>query len=392
MHSRFLPALALTIAALVAAPACAHDPSAWGGLFRTRDFGANWFPADAGLFIGGALGAAVHPQDPSQLLYGTDARLLRSKNGGRDWATESASTMIGAVFAVGFDADGVGALASTGSRIFRFDADAGWHDVLAPGGAAPARAFVSSIATPDRVYLAGAHGLYISDNKGRSWTRSGEGAMPDSAVTTLVVAPASPEALYAVVDGNLWTSADAGRNWSSRSTGLPANHLDTIAIDAQKPKRFWAAASGQIYVSDDAGSSWSPRGKPHPDAGIAIRGIAVSPDEKIFVAATHRGMFRSTDGGQTWYQVEGTLPVHLESGLLLRDPHDANTLYAGFSLSPYGEMWRRAEQGGSLMAQLDPVSLAGGLAFLVFLIVTGIVATRWLMRRSRGIDAAPRLR
>jgi len=40
---------------LTAAPALAHDPSAWGGLFRSRDNAASWMPVDAGLFIGGAL-------------------------------------------------------------------------------------------------------------------------------------------------------------------------------------------------------------------------------------------------------------------------------------------------------------------------------------------------
>jgi hypothetical protein len=84
--------------------------------------------------------------------------------------------------------------------------------------------------------------------------------------------------------------------------------------------------------------------------------------------------------------------VHLEAGPLLRDRHDAATLYAGFSLSPYSEMWRRAEQGGSLLAQIDPLSLVGGLAFLVLLIVLGIVATRWLTRRYRDGDVTPRFR
>ena len=102
-------------------------------------------------------------------------------------------------------------------------------------------------------------------------------------------------------------------------------------------------------------------------------------------------MFRSTDGGQTWNQVESTLPVHLESGPLKRDPRDPATLYAGFSLSPYTEMWRRAEQGGSLLAQLDPVSLAGGLAFLVFIVVVGIFATRWLLQHYRGGDGVSRI-
>ena len=384
--------LILLLAASFALPANAHDPSAWGGLFRSRDFGANWFPADAGLFIGGALGVAIHPQDPAQLLYGTDARLLRSTNGGRDWVTEAAATMPGAVFAVAFDADGKGALASSGTRIFYADDGAVWQDALAPGGAAPARAFVRSPTATNRVYLAGARGLFLSDDRGRSWSRAGEGVLPETTVSTLVVAPGPPENVYAVIDGNIWVSSDGARVWQMRATGLPAGHVDTLASDAKKAGRLWSAATAHVFMSDDAGATWKAVGLPLPDPGTLVRGLAVSEDGKILVLSTHRGVLRSTDSGQNWVQVESTLPVHLESGLLLRDPHDAATLYAGFSLSPYGEMWRRAEQGGSLLAQLDPVSLAGGLAFLVLLVVIGILVTRWLLRRYRDADVTPRLR
>ena len=372
-------------------PANAHDPSAWGGLFRSRDFGASWFPADAGLFIGGALGIAVHPGDPGQLLYGTDARLLRSKNGGRDWVTEAAATMPGAAFAVAFDADGKGALASSGTRIFYTDDGAIWRDALAPGGAAPARAFVRS-STANRVYLAGAHGLFVSDDRGRSWSRAGEGMLPETAVSTVVVTPGPPENVYAAIDGNIWVSGDGARVWQMRATGLPAGHVDTLAADVRKAGRLWNVAAAQVFVTDDAGATWMAYGRPLPEPGTSVRGLAVSEDGKILVLSTHRGVLRSTDGGQNWAQVESTLPVHLESGLLLRDPHDTATLYAGFSLSPYGEMWRRAEQGSSLLAQLDPVSLAGGLAFLVMLVVIGILITRWLLRRYRDADVTPRFR
>ena len=392
MFARIASFLILLFAAGFALPASAHDPSAWGGLFRSRDFGASWFPADAGLFIGGALGVAIHPQDPAQLLYGTDARLLRSKNGGRDWVTEAAATMPGAVFAVAFDADGKGGLASSGTRIFYAGAGAVWQDALAPGGAAPARAFVRSSTATNRVYLAGARGLFLSDDRGRSWSRAGDGILPESAVSTLLVTPGPAEDVYAVIGGNIWVSGDDARNWQARAAGLPAGRVDTLAADVQKAGRLWAAAAAQVFMSDDAGVKWAAYGRPLTDPGTMVRGLAVSADGKILVLSTHRGVLRSTDSGQSWNQVESTLPVHLESGLLLRDPHDAATLYAGFSLSPYGEMWRRAEQGGSLLAQLDPVSLAGGLAFLVLLVVTGILFTRWLLRRYRDADAAPRFR
>lgn len=392
MFARIASNLILLLAAGLALPASAHDPSAWGGLFRSRDFGANWFPADAGLFIGGALGVAVHPQDPAQLLYGTDARLLRSKNGGRDWVTEAAATMPGAVFAVAFDADGKGALASSGTRIFYTNDGAAWQDAAAPGGAAPARAFVRNSTVANRVYLAGAHGLFLSDDRGRSWSRAGDGVLPESAVSTLLVTSGPSENVYAVIDGNIWISGDGARNWQMHAAGLPAGRVETLAADVRNAARLWNVAADQVFVSDDAGAKWTAYGRPLPDPGTMVRGLAASEDAKTLVLSTHRGVLRSTDGGQSWAQVESTLPVHLESGLLLRDAHDAATLYAGFSLTPYGEMWRRAEQGGSLLAQLDPLSLAGGVAFLLFMVVTGILFTRWLLRRYRDAEVTPRLR
>jgi hypothetical protein len=86
---------------------------------------------------------------------------------------------------------------------------------------------------------------------------------------------------------------------------------------------------------------------------------------------------RSADGGETWAVVEGVLPTHLESGPLLRDPHDRATLYAGFALTPYAEIFRRAEQGNNLLSQIHPVSLAGGLAFLLLIVIGGV----WLARK-----------
>ena len=53
---RLLRLLPFALALLCSARAEAHDPSAWGGLFRSRDHGARWLPVNEGRFIGGALG------------------------------------------------------------------------------------------------------------------------------------------------------------------------------------------------------------------------------------------------------------------------------------------------------------------------------------------------
>jgi hypothetical protein len=128
-------------------------------------------------------------------------------------------------------------------------------------------------------------------------------------------------------------------------------------------------------------------GQPLPEPGTTVRGIAADPAARTLVVTTRRGMYRSEDGGESWELKEDNLPVHLEAGALARDPSDARALYAVYSLMPYGEVWRTALEGSNLLARTDPVSLAGGLAFLLLLIIGGALLARWLARQ-RAADTA----
>jgi hypothetical protein len=351
-------------------------------MYRSRDNGSTWFSIDAGLFIGGGISLAVSPADPNHLLYATDTRLLSSANGGRDWKQDGGALLFGPTLAVAFDADGSGAVASTAAGVFWTGDGVHWQDSGAPAGAAPARAIAFGTA-PGRVYLAGARGLYLSDDHGRSWSRSGEG-LPDG-VTAVVVVAAPRETVFVVAGGDVWASADGARTWHSASAGLPHAKVDIVAADPAKPGIVWAAAADRLFTSEDSGATWQAVGQPLAETGISVRGIAVSSDGRTVVLATHRGVQRSLDGGNSWKLVEGNLPVHLEAGPLIRDPHDAATLYAGFSLTPYGEVWRRADEGNNLLSQIDPISLAGGAAFLGLIGVGGVIAARRLAR-LRGVD------
>ena len=122
-----------------------------------------------------------------------------------------------------------------------------------------------------------------------------------------------------------------------------------------------------------------------------MRGIAADASATTLVATTARGMYRSPDGGATWALKEANLPIHLEAGPLVRDPGDAATLYAVYSLMPYAEVWRTALEGSNLLARADPVSLAGGVAFLLLLLIAGGLLVRWLARRRRRRSAVARL-
>ena len=89
------------------------------------------------------------------------------------------------------------------------------------------------------------------------------------------------------------------------------------------------------------------------------------------------------------YPEGANLPVHLESRPLVADGSAPGTVYAGFALMPYAELWRTALEGGNLLSRIDPISLAGGLAFLLLLILLGVIGTRWLLYRANRTDLRP---
>ena len=366
---------------LSASPVQSHDPSAWGGLFRSRDHGATWVAANRGQFLSGALALAISPTDVNQLLLGAESGLFRSRNGGRDWTIEASSVALGSVFAVAFAADGQRALISTGQGIFRGEADNSWRQMPAPQGAAPARAVVRG-GEADRLYLAGWTGLYRSDDWGASWSSAAD-RLPNDTATALVLVHGSPETLYVVVQGRVWASVDGARSWASRGIGILPTKADAVTSDLRQPGRLWAAGGAQLFRSDDGGASWQRVGRPLPEPNTTVNGIAAGED--AIVVTTDRGLYRSLDGGESWTLTAENLPAHLEAGPLVRDPVDPGTLYAGFSLIPYPELWRRAGDHEGALARVNVSSLVGGVVILV-LMVLGAFA---ILRRLRHYYWSP---
>jgi photosystem II stability/assembly factor-like uncharacterized protein len=364
---------------LYVGPARSHDPGAFGGLFRSRDYGATWVSANQGAFLSGAVALAINPTDHNHLLLGTESGLFASRNGGRDWDVEAPSLILGSVLALSFSKEGQRALASTSAGLFSYDADHGWRSARAPWGALPGRTIVCGNQS-GRFYLAGNSGLYRSNDWGASWSSASNG-LPDKLATALVITQADPEILYVLVRGSVWASSDGARSWASRGAETFQSGLDALAVDPQHSGRIWAAGRDRLFRSDDGGSRWLEIGKPLPEASTKINGIAAS-DEAI-VLATDRGVYRSADAGENWTLVTESVPAHLESGPLLRDPVNPASLYAGFSLIPYRELWQRAANPQSALAQVSVTSLIAGTASLIVVVAGGVGALLHLGRYYR---------
>lgn len=351
----------------------AHDPSAWGGLFRSGDGGATWRPLSSGSFVSGALALAVSPRDPRELLLATESGLLHSQNGGREWAVEAAHVLFGPMFAAAYDQEGRGALVSAASAIYRRD-PTGWHPISAPAGSVPARALVAG-ATPGRVYLTGDAGVFRSDDWGTAWTRGGDG-LPEAPATALAVAPGPPEIVYAIAGGQLWAAVGGTWRWQPRDAGLPSGRIEALALPRDDPGRVWVVAAGQVFRSDARVERWEPIGGPLPERDTAVRGIAVAGP--MIVVSTDRGLYRHREA--RWELVDEGVPAHLEAGPLVQDLATPSTLYAGFALTPYEALRRQAADGASPLGRLSMASLAGGAAFLGLLGLSALTALRWVTR------------
>lgn len=375
LRLRLIVLLALGV---IAFDAWAHDPSAYGGLFRSRNYGATWLNADVGLFLGAAVSLTIDPKAPEHLYLGTDTGLLESTNGGRKWTPFAADKLFGAVFAVQFSPEGDNVLLTTPAAAFYLEAGA-VKQAHAPTEAAPARAIAFGESS-HRAFLLGRRNLFVTEDAGRNWSKLDTDLTERADVTELKVTPAPRETLFVIASGKVMSSSDGGKQWQARMQGIDSDKAEGLSLDGRIAGRLWVASSDQIYISNDAGATWQAKGQLLPEPGLNVRAIVSDPDANNIVIATHKGLYRSVNGGGMWALIEDNLPVHLDSRPLMHDPSAPGTIYAGFALMPYPELWRIAVEGGNLLSRIDPVSLAGGLSALALLLLGGVLLARRLFR------------
>jgi photosystem II stability/assembly factor-like uncharacterized protein len=217
----------------------------------------------------------------------------------------------------------------------------------------------------------GGNGLYRSTDGGRTWKKSG---LPGTfAIGRIVVDFNNPQRVFVAAAGDLFNaggqrgvyrSTDGGRHW----TQVLAGSTDTtgavdLAMDATNPNVVYAAmwdhlrqpnlrtyggVGSGIYKSTDGGDTWNrlAGGLPGPSANIGRIGIAVAPQNPqdvyaivIQTGGLFEGFYRSTNGGTSWTKINDASLSGSQSsygwwfGRVWVAPDSANHLYAaGVSL------------------------------------------------------------
>jgi len=224
---------------------------------------------------------------------------------------------------------------------------------------------IAAVAHGDVIYagLSGGPqpaGIYRSDDKARSWQLVSAG--PGAPVNALVGHPTQDSVLYAGTDGgpatstdSLWHSYDGGRTWNKPLLGLPASpdglipSVKALAVDPRRPGLLYIGTDGQgvyrfnverdnygyeliggvalyrarvndlvvgpggrlyaltsegLFVAE--GDAWQKLSLPE----LAVS-LAVAPDDprRLYAGGVSTGLYRSTDGGQTWERVSNDLEM-----------------------------------------------------------------------------------
>ncbi len=158
--------------------------------------------------------------------------------------------------------------------------------------------------------------------------------------------PSQPNVFYVGFDnGGVWRSTDYGANWVPIFDSNPTGSIGAIAVAPSDPNIIYVGTGAGIirpdlavgdgmYKSIDGGKTWAHLGLRESQM-IAMIDVDPKDPNRLFVAAlghpygpnAERGIFRSTDGGQSFQKV--LYKDEYTSGNDVRiDPSNPNTVYA----------------------------------------------------------------
>lgn len=201
-------------------------------------------------------------------------------------------------------------------------------------------------------------GVYRSLDAGKSFKNMG--LKQTEHIAKILVHPRDSDVVYVAAQGPLWSpggerglykSSDGGDTWTKilgkgPYTGVtdvafnPRNPQVLFAVTHQRHRTVWSLVNGGpesgIFKSTDGGQSWRELTSGLPDEDMGKIGIAVSPVKPDVVYATIElagrkgGFWRSADGGENWTKMSdyisgGTGPHYYQE--IWADPHRFDVVY-----------------------------------------------------------------
>jgi photosystem II stability/assembly factor-like uncharacterized protein len=240
-------------------------------------------------------------------------------------------------------------------------------------------------------------GVWKSNDYGRTWNPIFD-SQPTQSIGAIAVAASDPNIIYVgsgeglhrpdlSVGNGIYKSTDAGKTWTHLALDN-AQQIPALAVDPHDPNRLFAAVLGHpygpseergIFRSTDGGVSWKK--VLYKDENTGGSDVEMDPsnpnvlyaglweirqgpweDGNIF-SGTGGGLFKSTDGGDTWKRLTNGLPNDLVQVNVAIAPSVPNRIYLTFGTTRRGDYasgtglgFYRSDDGGEswYTATTDP--------------------------------------
>ncbi len=214
-------------------------------------------------------------------------------------------------------------------------------------------------------------GVWKTTDSGRTWDPIFDGQSSQS-IGAIAIAPSDPNLIYVAsgeglhrpdlsVGNGIYRSRDAGKTWEHLPGLRDGQQFPALAVDPRDPNHLLAAVLGHpygpneergIFRSTDGGQSWQKVLYKDPNTGGSDVVIDPSHPDVVYASlwesrlgpwedgnqydGTHGGLFKSTDGGQTWRQLTKGLPDNLVQINVALCAGASNRLYATLSTTHEG--------------------------------------------------------
>ena len=346
------------------------------GVFKSKDGGINWTEINDGLKSSEVKFLAVDPVN-TQIIYVSTSSfnggLFKSTNSGESWIqTGLTNNDIEYIIIDHKNPQMLYAIASPGVGVFKStDGGNSWTRINEEGEIVSGLSgeLVYSIAMDPidaNIIYAGtskeslfSKGIFFkSINGGKDWVKLDTGLKCDR-VSAITVDPLNSNIIYVGtrVDG-VFKTLDGGQRWEKVSNGLTGTGawINCFAINSKNSNIIYTGTQDGVYKSMDGGKSWNAIKNialPHLTSeghnfyeDIIFITIDPSNPEIIYVGKNgYCGVYKSTDGGNNWAQInKGFTYKYISVTSLTIDPTNTKILYTAIG---NGHLFKSTDSGQS---------------------------------------------
>lgn len=357
-------------------------------MYRTDDAGLTWTLtarpwSPSGILAGFPIDMQCDPRDPDRVFvnnYGGGNYL--SEDGGETWVSASDGYTGAQIFDISFaSGDPQVIYAESFGGVWRSD-DGGqsWVGIRYAQAERDAYRFMATDPEDSQHIFSGQYSLVESFDGGLTWQEvfrlsdyydqgiSAESTL--SGIPVLAYAPSKNDRIYVgfghelcalnheptcMVDNNyrgpgVIYSEDEGDTWTvNLDSGLGTNGVMDLAVDYSNPDILYAATTGGLYRSTDGAESWGiVSGLPE---GLVAYSVAVDPNDSshLLVGMDRDGIYQSLDGGNTWQNVSNGLEPNGSFSSIVFDRANPGVVYGSDLLSGV----YRSEDGGNTWTKIN---------------------------------------